>query len=295
MPAEGLTWMPRAEILSYEEVARLVSVFARLGVRRVRLTGGEPTVRRDIVALVRAIAAIDGIEDLSLTTNGHNLATLAPILAEAGLDRVNVSIDSLDPERFGRITRGGRLDAVLAAVEAARAAGLTPVKINMVVMAGENDDEIVPMARYFAPHAGDTILRYIEYMPFEGRWHENVRAGEMRRRLAELGTLVPIHERLGGGPATYWQAGPLRVGFIAPLTEHFCASCNRLRLSADGRLRTCLGYEDTPSLRDLLRGGSDDAALTTTIQAIVLGKPAGHAAETEGGRLFEGVMTAIGG
>ncbi len=295
MPAEGMSWIPRADVLSFEEIARIVGVMASMGVRRVRLTGGEPTVRRDIVALVRALAAIPGIDDIAMTTNGQALGALASPLAQAGLTRVNVSIDSLDPGRFSRITRGGDLAAVLAGIAAARAAGLLPIKLNVVVMAGENDDEIVSIARAFQPHAADTIVRYIEYMPFEGRWHQNVSAAEMRRRLAEIGPVLPSAERGGGGPAKYWTVGGLRVGFIAPLTEHFCATCNRLRLQADGHLRTCLGYEDTPSLRDLVRSGGSDADLRGAIQAIVLGKPAGHAAETEGGRNFEGVMTAIGG
>lgn len=295
LPAEGMSWMPREELLTYEEIARVVGAFARMGVRRVRLTGGEPTIRKDIADLIGAIASIDGIEDLSMTTNGHNLATVAGLLAERGLRRVNVSLDSLDAARFSRLTRGGRLDAVLAGIEAARAAGLTPIKLNMVVMRGENDDEVVSMAEHFAPHAADTILRYIEYMPFEGRWHENMPASEMRARLAERWSLSPMSERLGGGPATHWRCGPLTVGFIAPLTEHFCASCNRLRLLADGHLRTCLAHEDTPSLRDLLRGGASDEVIAATIRAIVHGKPPGHVAETSGGTAFEGVMTGIGG
>ena len=295
LPEDGHAWMPRADVLSYEEIGRIVGVFAGLGVRRVRLTGGEPTVRRDIGKLVGAIAAIPGIDDLSMTTNAHAFAKQASMLAARGLTRVNISLDSLDPARFARITRGGRLDAVLAGIDAARAAGLTPIKVNMVVMKGENDDEVVDLARHFLPHAADTILRFIEYMPFDGRWHENVSAAELRARLAVLGPVVPLAGTLGGGPATYWTVGALRVGFIAPLTEHFCASCNRLRLLADGHLRTCLAHEDTPSLRDLVRGGATDAALAATIRAIVRGKPAGHEAETDGGRFFEGVMTGIGG
>lgn len=295
LPAEGMSWMPRAELLRYEEIARVVAVMARMGVRRVRLTGGEPTVRRDIVELVGELAAIPGIEDVSLTTNGHTLAKTAAVLKARGLSRVNVSLDSLDPKRFGEITRGGKLDAVLAGLDAARAAGLLPLKINMVVMKGVNDDEVVPMARYFQRHAGDTVLRYIEYMPFDGRWHDNVSAADMRDRLAEIGPVEPHGERLGAGPAKYWTVGGLRVGFIAPLTEHFCATCNRLRMLADGHLRTCLAHEDTPSLRDLVRLGATDGELEAAIRAIVLGKPAGHEAQLEGGRHFEGVMTGIGG
>ena len=295
LPAEGTDWSAREDLLTYEEITRIVRIFAGMGIRRVRLTGGEPLVRRDIGRLVASIAAIPGVEDLSMTTNAHSLARLAAPLAARGLRRVNVSLDSLDPTRFSTITRGGHLDAVLDGIAAARAAGLLPLKINMVVMKGVNDDEIVPMARWATQHAEDTILRFIEYMPFDGRWHENVSAGEMRARLAELGPVEPHAEALGAGPAAYWTVGPLRVGFIAPLTEHFCARCNRLRLLADGHLRTCLAHEDTPSLRDLLRQGVDDARLAEVIRTIVLGKPAGHEAETDGGRFFEGVMTGIGG
>lgn len=255
LPAEGVQWMPRAHLLRYEELVRIVRVMVSMGVRRVRLTGGEPTVRRDLPDLVAALAAIPGLDDLSLTTNGDRLAAMAGPLARAGLHRVNVSVDSLDPERFARITRGGRLEAVLDGIAAARAAGLRPIKINMVVMEGENDDEVVDLARWAWAHADDTVLRYIEYMPFEARWHRNTAAARIRERLAALGPVEPLEERLGGGPARYWRVGPLTVGFIAPITEHFCATCNRLRLSADGHLRTCLAHEDNPNLRDLVRGG----------------------------------------
>ncbi len=296
LPEEGAQYMPRKELLSYEEIARIVAAMAPMGLRRVRLTGGEPTVRRDLPDLVRAIAAVPGIDDISLTTNAHRFASQARVLADAGLNRVNISIDSLDAQRFATITRGGDLAAVLAGIEAARAARLFPIKLNMVVMRGVNDDEIVPMARYVLPHAENTILRFIEYMPFEGRWHENVPASEMRSRLeAEFGALAPVGETLGGGPAKYQRVGPLTVGFIAPLSEHFCATCNRLRLLADGHLRTCLAHEDTPSLRDVMRRGAADEELSATIRGIVRGKPAGHEAGVEGGRFFEGVMTHIGG
>lgn len=293
---EGVEYMPRSELLRYEEIARIVQVMATMGLRRVRLTGGEPTVRRDIEDLVRALGRVEGIDDISITTNAHRFASQAQALASAGLRRVNVSLDTLDPVRFAQITRGGKLAAVLDGIAASRAARLFPIKLNMVVMRGVNDDEIVSMARHCLPHAEHTVLRYIEYMPFENRWHENVPAREMRARLeAEFGPLLPVETSLGGGPARYWQAGPLTVGFIAPLSEHFCATCNRLRLLADGHLRTCLAHEDTPSLRDVLRGGADDQALAATIRAIVRGKPAGHEAAVEGGRHFEGVMTGIGG
>ena len=296
LPEEGTTWMPRDGLLRYEEIARIVGILAPMGLRRVRLTGGEPTVRRDIEDLVGAVAAVPGIEDLSMTTNAHRFAQTAHRLKKAGLRRVNISIDSLDAARFSRITRGGDLAAVLAGIEAAVDAGLTPVKLNMVVMRGENDDEIVALAGWALERAPAVQLRFIEYMPFDSRWHQNVPAQEMRQRIeAELGPLEPVPEKQGGGPATHWRSGPLILGFIAPITEHFCASCNRLRLLADGHLRTCLAHEKTPSLRDVLRSGATDEEVGALLREIVMGKPAGPAAQAEGGVAFEGVMTQIGG
>ncbi len=296
LPEEGTTWLPRDHVLRYEEIARVVGIMAPMGLRRVRLTGGEPTIRKDIEELVAAVAAVPGIDEVSMTTNAHRFATNAAALKAAGLTRVNISIDSLDSARFSALTRGGDLSAVIAGIHAAVEVGLTPVKLNMVVMRGVNDDELVSLARWVATLAPAVQLRYIEYMPFNQRWHENVPASEMRERLArELGPLEPVAEKQGSGPATHWRVGPLVLGFIAPITEHFCASCNRLRLLADGHLRTCLAHEDTPSLRDVLRAGATDAEVAALLREIVRGKPAGHEAESEGGAAFEGVMTQIGG
>lgn len=296
LPEEGAALSPREELLQYEEIVQVVRVMARMGLRHVRLTGGEPTVRRDVEALVAGIAAVPGIDEVSMTTNAHRFAHQAAALRRAGLSRVNISIDSLDPVRFGTITRGGDLAAVLAGIEAAVQAGLTPVKLNMVVMGGVNDDEVVPMTRWAQARAPAVQLRFIEYMPFDRRLHRSVSAAELRRTLAEaFGPLEALPGRQGGGPATHARVGPLTVGFIAPITEHFCASCNRLRLLSDGHLRTCLAHEDTPSLRDLVRAGASDAQLAAVILEILRGKPAGHLAEIDGGRPFEGVMTRIGG
>lgn len=298
MPEEGLTWMPRDELLRYEEVVQVVRVMSRMGIQKVRLTGGEPTLRSDIEALIAGIAALPGISDLAMTTNGHTLPQLAERLAKAGLNRVNISIDSVDADRFEHLTRGGDLSRVLAGIEAARQAGLTPIRLNAVVLANENEDDLFEMVETFAPHADDTELRFIEYMPFEMRRYQSVPAATLRARLAERYDIEPERSASStGGPARYWrikQTG-LRVGFISPLSEHFCASCNRLRLMVDGHLRTCLAHEDTPSLRDLIRQGADDAGLEAAIRAMVLGKPSGHDCQIDGGTLFEGVMTAIGG
>jgi cyclic pyranopterin phosphate synthase len=301
MPEEGLSWIPRQQLLSYEEIARIVSVVAPLGIRRVRLTGGEPTVRRDILELVGAIGRIPGIDDLSITTNGQLFGPLAESFKEAGLKRVNISLDSLDLEQFSRITRGGSLKAVIHAVEASLKAGLAPVKINMVVCGGEgpasNLHQVLPLSEWCLERGVE--LRFIEYMPFGDRWHTTVSAAAVREKLGEVFELKAGAASSGGGPAKYWEAHKggklLRVGFISPLTEHFCASCNRLRLLADGDLRTCLAHEKTPNLRNVVRGGASDAELEEVIRLIVRGKPAGHEAQVEGGKAFEGVMTAIGG
>jgi len=297
MPADGLTWMSRDDVLTFEEIERLVRVFAGLGITHVRLTGGEPTARRDFVELVEALGAVPGIEDLALTTNALRLGPIAERLKAAGLSRVNVSLDSLDPDIFSRLTRGADLSLVLQGISAARAAGLTPLKINVVVLDGENDHELVPLVEHFSEHASDTELRFIEYMPFQARWHRCVPARELRRRLGERYTLQPVDRGVGRGPAVSWriQETGLKVGFISPLSEKFCGSCNRLRLMADGHLRTCLSDDDTPSLRDQLRAGATAAELQASVRTMVTGKREGHGCTVEGGTPFEGVMTRVGG
>jgi cyclic pyranopterin phosphate synthase len=298
MPPEGLSWQPRSELLTYEEIGRIVGVFSGLGIQKVRLTGGEPTVRADIEALIERIASCPGIDDIAMTTNGHTLAKLAPRLARAGLKRINVSLDTLNPDRFASLTRGGRLDWVLAGIDAARAAGIRPIKINAVLMRGENDHEVFDLVEYFSRWAADTELRFIEYMPFGERRHASVPSQELRTRLSSRYTLSPATSRSATeGPARRWKIEEtgLNVGFISPLSEHFCATCNRLRLMCDGHLRTCLAHDDTPSLRDLVRSGVDDTGLEQAIRRMVYAKPDGHEATVDGGVHFEGVMTRIGG
>jgi cyclic pyranopterin phosphate synthase len=295
MPSEGLQWMPRAHLLTYEEIARIVAVMASMGVHRVRLTGGEPTIRAGLEHLVGALAAIEGIDDLSMTTNAHLLASKAQLLADAGLSRINVSLDAVDADIFRQITRGGDLQRVLAGIDAAVEAGLTPVKINAVVVAGLNEHQVPAMVDHFAPYGDAVVVRFIEYMPFGGVGEErrHVSAEQLR---AMLPGLRPV-QRSHGGPATTYQlpSGQV-VGFISPITEHFCHTCNRLRLAADGHLRTCLSRDKTPSLRDLLRDGASDRDLEAALRAMVWGKVAGHEAHrVEGFRAFEGVMTRVGG
>ncbi len=299
LPAEGVPWLPRDRVLSLEEIARLVAVFASMGVRRVRLTGGEPTVRKGLVDLVAMIAATPGIEDLAMTTNGHRFAGQAAALARAGLHRVNISLDTLDPDRFRALTRGGDLSRVLASIEAAREAGLRPVKINTVVVRGVNDDQVLSMVEHFARWP-DVVLRFIEYMPFDanGGDRRHVPVADIRQAVFGRYTVSPAQQVAGAGPGVHWRLAETGqvVGFISPITEHFCEGCNRLRLQADGHLRTCLSRDDTPSLRDMLRAGATDDELRAAIRHMVWGKVAGHEAHTaDGWRAFEGVMTRVGG
>ncbi len=300
MPKEGLDWLPRADLLSFEEIERIAAVFVRNGVTRIRLTGGEPTVRRGLPDLVKRLGALPGLTDLAMTTNGHAFAPMATRLADAGLRRINVSIDALDPSLFSELTRGGNVAKVLDAIAAARAAGIVPIKLNCVVLRGRNESEVASLVEAFAPHAADTVVRFIEYMPFDGndaRRH-HVPVAEIRERLAQRFGLVPSDAPRHGGPAKLYtvpSTGQL-VGFISPITEHFCEACNRLRLSADGHLRTCLSRDKMPSLREGLRAGWTDAELETALRGAVWNKVAGHEAHlVEGARAFEGVMTRVGG
>lgn len=297
MPEEGLDWMARQDLLSYEEIARLVRIFVGMGVRSVRLTGGEPLIRKDLERLVAELGAIPGLDDLAMTTNAHRLAGCAQQLADSGLTRINVSLDSLDPERFSTLTRGGRLDKVLAGIEAAIAAGMGPIKINCVILEGDNDVELYDLVEFFGARPEHFELRFIEYMPFQARWHRSVPSAELRARLSAVYTLTSADQGVGRGPARDWVIAEkgLRVGFISPLSNNFCSSCNRLRLMANGHLRTCLSDDGTPSLRDILRGGASDTELEQAIRAMVLGKRKGHEALIEGGTPFEGVMTRVGG
>lgn len=302
LPPSGVRWQPRADLLSIAEIVRVVEVAAGLGFRKVRLTGGEPLVRPDLPALVCAIAQIPGIEDISLTTNGMSLEKLAAPLAEAGLSRVNVSLDTLDPEKFHRLTRFGNIERVWRGIEAAERAGLTPIKLNTVVIRGMNDDELLDLARQTLTHAWH--VRFIELMPMgnEGDWGEGLPVSgeryfsvqEMLTRLTPLG-LTPASGPVGNGPArTYRIPGALgTVGFISPLGEHFCATCNRLRLTADGRLRPCLLLNDEIPVRESLRQGQDISLL---VQQAIAFKPSGHNLWAVGSSAAQNrVMCQIGG
>lgn len=279
MPSGGVVPIEHKEILRYEEIARILKVAAKIGVRRVRITGGEPLVRKDIARLVQLIKQIPGIRDLSLTTNGILLEQHAEELAGAGLNRVNVSLDSLSAEKYGEITRGGNLDAVLRGIQAAEKAGLVPVKINMVPIRGINDSEIEAFAKLTLNTSYQ--IRFIEFMPFDSQdlWSPErfVSVDEIRSRVGNIGTLVPAPVRKSG-PAHYFRLEGAQgvIGFISPLSNHFCGECNRLRMTADGKLRPCLFSETEIDLKPALRQNTSDDEIHRLIILSVKVKPEGH-------------------
>jgi cyclic pyranopterin phosphate synthase len=279
--ASALHFEPRSALLSFEELEQVVTLFARLGVRKIRLTGGEPTVRRGLVELVARLARIAGIEQVVMTTNGHLLAELAEPLARAGLAGVNVSLDTLDADRFRTVTGRGELGRVLAGIDGAIAAGLR-VKTNAVALRDVNGDALPELCE--AAWSRGAVPRFIEHMPMsDGVLYSadrEISAAEIRTTLAAaFGELVPVAHGRDAGPARTWALArdPSReVGIISAMTEHFCDDCNRLRLTATGDLHACLGHDDALSLRDLLRAGAGDAALVAAIGAAVTHKRAGH-------------------
>jgi cyclic pyranopterin phosphate synthase len=306
MPEQGIPFVPRQEILTLEEVARVIRLGADMGLRRVRLTGGEPLVRNDIVKLVRWIAETPGIEDISLTTNAMLLASYAHELAAAGLKRVNVSLDTLRPARFRHITRRGDLSDVLAGIAAAREAGLAPVKLNVVVMREVNDDEIAEIARTTLEE--DWQVRFIELMPFMDEQETCIRdtslalgfvpGQEVRRQIEEeLGPLEATETTAGSGPAKHYRLPGARglIGFISPLSEgEFCATCNRMRLTADGKIRPCLLTDQEVDLKETLRRGGSDDELRRCILAALRSKPDAHHL-LDGNRPRQRKMAQIGG
>lgn len=280
MPEEGLPWLRREEILTYEEIADIVRAAARAGVHSVRLTGGEPLVRRDLHRLVAAIAAIDGIDDIALSTNGVLLEEQIDALKTAGLRRINLSLDTLRPDRFQDIAKRPGLDAVLRGLDAAIAAGMAPVKLNCVVMRGRNDDELADFARLTRERP--LYVRFIEVMPV----HDNLglqkdaymASSEVLERLAAIDDLQPVAGPAGNGPARYFAfpnaAGA--VGVISPLSHDYCDRCNRVRLTADGRLRLCLFGDHALDLRTPLRSGASTEELADIFRSGMLIKPARH-------------------
>jgi cyclic pyranopterin phosphate synthase len=298
MPEE-VTFLDRAELLRFEEMAHFVRVAATLGVDKVRLTGGEPLLRRDLDRLVRLLVAIPGIRDVGLTTNGLLLAAQARPLYEAGLRRINVSLDTLEPGRFRELTRRDGLDRVLEGIEAAKAAGFHPVKVNAVIVRGVNEMDVVPLARWARQEGIE--LRYIEYMPIGADTWERGKvyfAHEMLEAIErEVAPLLPAPDYDPRAPAMdfVYAGGAGRVGFIASVSRPFCGHCNRLRLTCDGKLRNCLFALDEVDVKGLLRGGAGDEALAEVIRGNVHAKWEGHEINTARFVKPQRTMHAIGG
>lgn len=278
-PPGGIAPIDEESLLTDGEIVRIITAAARLGVRKVRITGGEPLVRKDLPFLIESISAIEGIEDISLTTNGLLLKHSAPSLAAAGLKRVNVSLDSLRPERYREITRGGDINAVLEGIVEAEEAGLEPIKINMIPLRGINDDEVEEFA-LLTLHTAIQV-RFIEFMPIGARdlWAQNrsLSTEEIQERVTNIAPLTPVRLRKSG-PARYFRfSGASGVlGFISPLTHHFCDSCNRLRLTSDGKLRPCLFSETEIDVRSALRQGASDGDVERLLRLSVERKPWRH-------------------
>ena len=300
MPAEGLPWLPSAEILTDEEVGRLVRVAVeRLGVTEIRFTGGEPLLRPGLTRIIAGAAALSPRPRISLTTNAIGLDRLAGPLRAAGLDRINVSLDTLDPERFTALTHRRRLTDVLAGLAAAASAGLTPVKLNTVLMRGVNDDEAVPLLRFALDHGYE--LRFIEQMPLDAQhgWDRAtmVTAAEILAALEAEFTLLPDPVDRAGAPAETWLVAghSQRVGIIGSVTRPFCGDCDRTRLTADGQVRNCLFAREESDLRGALRGGADDDELADRWRAAMWAKKPGHGIDDPTFLQPSRPMSAIGG
>ncbi|MER5864790.1 GTP 3',8-cyclase MoaA [Kitasatospora sp. NPDC002040] len=297
MPAEGLNWLPKAEVLTDDEIVRLVRIaVTRLGIRSIRLTGGEPLLRRGLPGLVARLTALG--PEVSLTTNGIGLARMAADLKTAGLHRVNVSLDTLRPERYAEITRRDRIADVFAGLAAAQAAGLAPVKINAVPVRGVNEDEILDLVEFAAAHG--YRMRFIESMPLDaqGAWERDrmITADELLAVLGERWELIPVG-RHGNAPAEEWRIAGTDtvVGVIASVTRPFCGGCDRVRLTADGQLRNCLFATRESDLRALLRGTADDGAIEQAWRNTIALKGPGHDINSADFVQPDRPMSAIGG
>jgi cyclic pyranopterin phosphate synthase len=279
MPEEGVRQIVHKEILSYEEIARIIRIASGMGVRKVRITGGEPLARKNIQSLIKDISNIKMIEDLSLTTNGVLLERYADELRGCGLDRINVSLDTLRPERYREITRGGDFDSVMRGIEKARSAGLDPVKINMVPIRGLNDDEICDFAEL--TRTSPLHVRFIEFMPIgNGSLYDTKRhipTRDIKKTVEKLGDLAAVRLRKNG-PAKYYRLHGAEgvIGFISAMTHHFCRECNRLRLTADGKLRPCLFSETEIDLKTPMRRGITDGEIERLLKLSIEVKPEGH-------------------
>lgn len=280
MPPEGVPWIPHESVLTFEEIERIVRATATVGMRKIRITGGEPLVRRGAIQLVARLASIPGINDIAMTTNALLMPQFAKPLAQAGLQRINVSLDTLKPERFARITRCDCLEKVLEGIEAAERAGLAPIKINAVILRGVNDDEVVELARLTVDRPWH--VRFIEAMPLGGNLPVEedgyISAGEIMEALTALGKPEACEGPEGNGPARYFKIPGARgtVGVISPMSHFFCESCNRVRLSADGRLRLCLFDDEEIDLRTPLRRGATSEEIVSIFRKAITTKPQRH-------------------
>ena len=297
---EVVQFLPKAELLTFEEIERVVVVAARLGIDKIRLTGGEPLIRRGLPALIARIVAVPGIRDVGLTTNGLLLGSMADDLRAAGLTRLNVSLDTLDPARFLALTRREGLERVVEGILAAKLAGFHPIKLNALAIKGVTEDDVVPLARFARQHGLE--LRFIEYMPLDAGnlWERNkvLLADEILERITcEVGPLIPVSGQDAKAPALEYLYGDGggKVGMIASVSRPFCASCNRMRLTSDGKLRNCLFALDEMDLRPLLRSGGTDEELTQALQSSVADKWEGHEINTARFIKPERLMHAIGG
>jgi cyclic pyranopterin phosphate synthase len=300
MPAEGLDWLPNDTVLTDDEVVRLISIGVHLlGIREVRFTGGEPLVRRGLVDIVRRTAELSPRPETSLTTNALGLARTAPALAEAGLDRVNVSLDTVRADTFATVTRRDRLADVVTGLEAAQVAGLGPVKVNAVLLRGINDDQAPELLRWCLERGYQ--LRFIEQMPLDAQhgWSRErmITAEEIFARLEKEFRLEPAQEPRGSAPAELFtvDGGPATVGVIASVTRPFCGDCDRVRLTADGQVRNCLFAREESDLRGALRGGASDAEIADRWVVAMLGKRAGHGIDDPTFLQPDRPMSAIGG
>jgi GTP 3',8-cyclase len=282
MPKEGLSQIGHDDILRYEEIHRIIRIAAGIGIMKVRITGGEPLVRRGVADFIASLHTIPGLKEMSLTTNGILLEGCAEGLFAAGIRRINVSLDSLDAEKYARITRGGEIQAVLRGIRKARETGFSPIKINVVAIKGFNDNEILDFARLTLDNPYQ--IRFIELMPLghagienSGRYLSNA---VIRERIETMGRLEPVTGRGNGidGPAQIYRLADStgEIGFISPVSHHFCRTCNRLRLTADGHLRTCLLSDDETDLKEALRSGCDDGAIRELIRGAISRKPERH-------------------
>jgi cyclic pyranopterin phosphate synthase len=279
MPSEGVKFITHKNILTFEEIIRIVRIASTLGVKKIRITGGEPLIRRDLPYLIESINKIDGIKDISLTTNGLLLKKYASSLADAGLRRVNISLDSFRDDRYREITRGGELKNVLEGIDAAEKVKLIPIKINMVPIKGFNDDEIEEFA--YLTFKKNYHIRFIEFMPIGAKhiWspEKYISTDEIKERVSKISPITPVKVRKSG-PARYFRfEGAFGViGFISPITHHFCSSCNRLRITSDGKIRPCLFSETSIDIRSAIRNGADDKEIERILRLSIEIKPERH-------------------